>query len=63
MITTECKGQRALAYVATYDSRNSLGDAGNEPWILEFPDWRVKLGRYVFELMVPIKLYNPTEIL
>jgi hypothetical protein len=63
VITTECKGQRAFAYVATYDSRNSLSYFGNEPWILEFPDWRVKLGRYVFELMVPIKLYSPTEIL
>jgi len=63
VITAERKGQRAFACVATHDPGNSLGDFGNEPRILEFPDWRVKLGRYVFELMVPIKLYNPTEIL
>jgi hypothetical protein len=63
VVTAERKGQKTFAYVATYDSRNSLGDFGNEPRIPEFPDRRVKLRRYVLELMVPIKLYNPTEIL
>jgi hypothetical protein len=63
VVTAERKGQRTFAYVATYDSRNSLGDFGNEPRILEFSDGRVGLSRDIFELMVTIKFYNPTEIL
>jgi hypothetical protein len=63
VVTAERKGQRTFAYVATYDSRNSLGDLGNEPRILEFSDGRVGLSRDIFELMVPIEFYNPTEIL
>jgi hypothetical protein len=63
VVTAKRKGQRTFAYVATYGSRNSLSDLRNQPWILEFPDRRVEFGGYVFELMMPIKFYNPTEIL
>ena len=47
--------------MVTYNLCDSLRNLRNEPWILEFSDWRINLSRDVFELVMSIKLNIPTE--
>ena len=63
MVTAENDWELPSSGVVGHHARDSLADSGHEPRVLHLPDWWVVRLRELLELVVPVKLYLPSQIL